>query len=125
MATDERDLCPRCGGDHDRIDRRELCPSGLQYASSAEFYANRPDRKRSREVDFGVWWQDGVVNWPRYRVSWVDATGEVVAVKMAGDESVVVLGVIEDEAELERRLDGWAEECGKPGSLEWVRERVR
>jgi hypothetical protein len=21
------DLCPRCGGDHDRIDRREACPS--------------------------------------------------------------------------------------------------
>jgi hypothetical protein len=27
MASWELDTCPRCGGDHDRIDRREHCPT--------------------------------------------------------------------------------------------------
>jgi hypothetical protein len=27
MASLELDTCPRCGGDHDRIDRREPCPT--------------------------------------------------------------------------------------------------
>lgn len=97
----------------------------------AEWYAERTERDLSPECDYGVWWQDGKA-FPRYRVSYVQLTGEVYALEGQTQE-VVVLGVVPPDtkeigpkyyATLDKLLDGWEYQCGKPGSLQWVRDRL-
>lgn len=103
------------------------------YATQDEFYAGRPDRERSREVDFGVMWRS-LETWPHYRVTWVEATGEVIAVCLSGpglgraEGPVEVLGVVSEERGpngIEDKLDGWVDVIHDVNSLGWVRERVR
>ncbi len=91
----------------------------------AAFYDNEK-RKRSPEIDFGVWWTDERTSWPwsRYRVTWIEETGEVYCVSAERNPLYLVFGVLPTREEVERVLDGWAEECGKANSLAWVRERV-
>jgi hypothetical protein len=134
-----------------------------RYANVEAFYADDELRRRSPELDFGVWWRAaGVV----YRLTWVEATGELVAVQLTparaipfhvlednlervhvpreyaerlvdaagltfgvavvgGEaESVTVLGVVQGRDAVERLLDGWADVCGAPDSVEWVVGRV-
>lgn len=78
-------------------------------------------RRKSRELDFGVWWRDH--NLSPHRVTWVELTGEVYSVNLY-EETVEVIGSVKTEAEIEERLKGWAEECGKEGSLYWVKRRL-
>jgi len=137
--------------------------STSRYASVEAFYDADERRRRSPELDFGVWWRAGGA---MFRLTWVDETGELIAVQftparwvgladelesvhvpriyaervelvaeqtglivgvaLVGGtaESVTVLGVVRSRDVVERLLEGWAEVCGEPGSLEWVVERV-
>jgi hypothetical protein len=56
-------------------------------------------------------------------------TGELYLFQHAlggrGGGSVHLLTPTMDEAELERRLAGWADVCGREGSLEWLLARVQ
>ena len=97
----------------------------------SEFYAGRPDRQRSPEVDYGVhWWETASgPRWPTWRVSYVEYTGEVVAVEQRGATrgredwaEVVILGFAPTREACERMLDGWAAEPHLP--LTWARERL-
>jgi hypothetical protein len=85
-------------------------------------------RYLSREVDFGVWWTDDGITWPHWRVSWVQATGELYAIRQVGSGGrgleIRILGVERDEQELERRLEGWPEACGPPDGLQWITARL-
>lgn len=67
-----------------------------RYASVEVFYADDERRRRSPELDFGVWWRDrgGVV----YRLSWVEATGELIAVQLTPAQAIP-FHVLEDELE--------------------------
>jgi hypothetical protein len=66
-----------------------------RYSSVEAFYAADERRRRSPELDFGVWWRAaGVV----YRLTWVDATGELVAVQLTPARTVS-FHVLEDELE--------------------------
>ena len=105
------------------------------------FYADDERRRRSPEWDYGVHWQDGVTDWPRYRVSWVVETGDLYAVK-PGVNGVLLLGnvpkvgeypytrtpgynawtVFKNMQPIEQVLAGWAEEPVQ--SLEWVLYRL-
>jgi hypothetical protein len=131
----------------------------MSFPSSEAFYAARPERLRSPELDFGVQWIDGGSTFVRQRVSYVDATRELYAVTLNGPtrnavELLAVFplepcdncggrGVFTPEHDgatgsfchrcggtgnsrrlVETALLGWAEVCGTPGSLAWVRERV-
>lgn|SRR5215471_6500651 len=128
-----------------------MSDSTSRYPTVEAFYDADEARRRSPELDYGVWWRAaGVV----YRVTWVEATGELVAVQLTpahveaftvpdaalgeldlfgfgvavyGGEAgeVAVLGVVHGREVVERLLDGWAEVCGEEGSLAWVVERVR
>jgi hypothetical protein len=106
------------------------------YQSLDAFYFEDPIRAASREVDYGVDWHDDGRPWPRYRVSWLEATGELVAVTLAGTCAVRVLAILPaDEharaaddhramrAHVDRLLDGWQD--AQPAALEWVIGRVR
>lgn len=92
-----------------------------------EFYDVTTDqgKKRyfSRELDFGVQWRDGYM-YPTFRVTWVEATGEVYAVRLINDEReqpIEILGIVDSEAKVEEYLKGWADKCTGLNSLDWVR----
>ena len=97
------------------------------YPNIEAFYNDDPRRRLSGESDYGVWWTNGP-RWPTWRVSYIQATGEVYAVEGIQGGRVEVLGVVPpDEGRyyyhtLDKLLDGWAEEAGRP--LSWVRERL-
>ena len=86
-----------------------------------DFYKNEK-RARSRELDFGVWWKKGG-SMNTYRVTWIEATGEVYIVDMQKGEYKVI-GVIHGEEQVENALKGWADECGGRDSLSWVLNRL-
>ena len=109
------------------------------YPSVEAFYSQNEARRRSPEADYGVWWMDDNRDWP-WRVSYVQATGEVYAVKMRGGGQVKVLGIVPPDPDertradlrrqltyyrtLDRILAGWVNHCGQPGGLAWIRERL-
>jgi hypothetical protein len=118
------------------------------FSSLDVYYESDERRRRSREIDFGVWWKLGAET---FRVTWVEATGELIAVRLGpgrggrglikivtheagpalllgqgavnlGGEPMEVyeLAVIPDEDEVEGLLAGWAEVCDEPNSLAWI-----
>ena len=102
--------------------------------TAEEFYAN-PERERSPELDFGVHWR-GEYSFPTYRLSWIEATGEVYL--RTGNE-VTILGMVKDDLTLEelhrenrpyshlkieKVLTGWQIECGNPNSIQWIKNRL-
>jgi hypothetical protein len=122
--------------------------TGPVYESVDAFYAADRRRATSPELDFGVWWRHaGVI----YRLTWVDDTGELIAVQLTrprvvpfglppegytlgglgvavfGGEpqQVTVLATVEGRDQVEQLLDGWGGVCGGDDSLAWVLERIR
>ena len=105
------------------------------YEDLEAFYRAAPERRRSGEADYEAYWTEGGARWPRWRVSYVQATGEVYAVELGGPERsrVAVLGVVQPDEDdgrrrayyrtLDRLLEGWAEEPYKP--LDRVQERLQ
>ena len=102
------------------------------YPNIKTFYNENMARLRSGEADYGAWWHDGV-GAEFWRVSYIQATGEVYAVRHQ-DGPVEVLGVVPPDhletdrgpyyRKLDRILDGWSEHCGKLNSLAWVRAKL-
>src|SRR5262245_39125573 len=99
-----------------------------QFPSVEDFYQADERRRHSTEQDFGVWWYDGLDRRVPWRVSWVEDTGDVYAVRLGpsrvvsgpaglailgGHENgpVILLGVVSGEADVEHRLKGWATQC--------------
>lgn len=115
------------------------------YPTMAAYYADRPERRRSEEADYGVHWR--LHGWPHnWRVTYVRATGEIYAVHQElqlldarpgmAYGPVFVIGHVEPDpvpegdrkslyyATLERTLDGWAERCWTADGLTWLRDRL-
>ena len=101
-------------------------PIARTYLSLGAFYASDPARRSSRERDVGLFWRSR--QGPTFRAAWVCDTGELYLLQHAlggrGGGSVHLLAPVMDEAELERRLYGWADVCGREGSLEWLLARM-
>lgn len=100
------------------------------------FYAADEARRLSGESDFGVWWWDGVQGHSdQWRVSAVEATGEIYAVCerpllfSSHRGRVLLLGRIGESdlgyTKAEVALRGWNLECGSSSSLQWALDRVR
>jgi hypothetical protein len=102
-------------------------PIARTYLSLGAFYASDPARRASRERDVGLFWRSR--SGPSFRAAWVRDTRELYLFQHAlggrGGGSVHLLAPRLDEAELERRLEGWDAVCGQPGSLEWLLARVQ
>ena len=108
------------------------------YPNIEAFYSENEARRRSPESDYGVWWRDADCR-EFWRVSYVQATGEVYALNQWTGH-LQVLGVVPPDPDerrrdglplgktyyrtLDRVLEGWTEHCGRPGGLAWVRERL-
>jgi hypothetical protein len=102
-------------------------PIARTYLSLGAFYASDPARRHSRERDVGLFWRSR--QGPTYRAAWVRDTGELYLFQHAlggrGGGSVHLLQPTMDEPELERRLAGWPDVCGREGSLEWLLARMQ
>lgn len=106
-----------------------------------QFYDADPRRRASDEEQFGRDWtgDDGVL----WEINWVIDTGEVYAMREVvepggmdpvGDTwvqelptelvTVEILGIVADRGSLDRALEGWREEMVRPGSIQWVRDRI-
>ena len=100
------------------------------YPNIEAFYSENEARRRSGEADYGVWWHDGV-GAEFWRVSYVQATGEVYAVHQQHGR-VEVLGIVPPDPNnggryyrtLDRILEDWTEHCGRLKGLAWVREKL-
>ena len=109
------------------MDRRQQQSPSTRYGSLSDFYTADPLRVRSRELDVGLWWREEA-DGPLHRAAWVSDTGELYLVRLGPSEEgggeVEVLGRVLDRESLERVLEGWREQCGRPRSLSWLRERA-
>ena len=99
------------------------------YPNIETFYSENEARRRSGEADYGVWWM-GEHDLGPWRVSYVQATGEIYAIRLGGGGQVQVLGIVPPDPDeiyyttLDHILEDWSEHCGKRGSLEWVRSKL-
>ena len=108
----------------------------MMFRTVDDFYNADVNRKYSGEADYGGYWR--LDPWhERWRVSYIEKTGEIYAVCSArrGTGPVFVLGyvppdTVTDERKeiyyrtLDRILEGWPEHCGKPNSLQWLRDKL-
>ncbi len=107
-----------------------------------EFYDADPRRRHSEELEFGRDWSDE--RGGRCEISWVEATGEVYAMRepdaeivddyvggkhlihKAQDEDLVieVLGTVVGRDAIAAVMSGWDTQMPAENSLAWVRQRV-
>ena len=93
-------------------------------------------RRRSPEADYGVFWYDDNPL-ERWRVSYVQATGEIYACRNGDtpqNSPVEVLGILPADkpdaplgvwyTTLDKVLSDWPTHCGKPGGLTWIRTQL-
>lgn len=125
---------PRWGGESESAAFESMPASPEAFVATAgecmdsalsAFY--RADRRRAKspERDLGLRWRSA--HGTTYRAAWIAATEEVYSVRHSGRRpaEVRVLGRMAHEA-LERALGGWQHvcDCGRPGSYEWLLERM-
>ena len=101
------------------------------FPSLQAYYDADPVRRHSGEADYGVHWR--LTGWPAFfRVSYVQATGEVYGVHDRGE--VLLLGVVPPDTletgqiyyrTLDQLLEGWPVRCGRADGLSWVISRLR
>ena len=120
---------------------REQVRASGEYASLEAFYDDQPRRRASGEADYGVHWHvHRRCRFPLWRVSYIQATGEVYAVQQHGACPVRVLGIIPpDPVEprdqllyyrntyyrtLDKILEGWAEPDVSGFDLAWVERKL-
>lgn len=71
-------------------------------------------------TDFG-WWL--MPTGMKRLLSWNAGTGQLSLFPL-GREPEIVLAVVADEAEVQRRLEGWAEHAGTKDGLGWLAQRL-
>lgn len=120
-----------CGGANHGTQKQLFSSNKKETMKQREFYDEKTTigkkRKRSGEVDYGVWWYDGRNRYPTYRISWVADTGEFYAAAADGandEREIEILGEVQGREEAERALEGWVDKCGEMNSLQWAREQL-
>jgi len=100
------------------------------YANIEEFYAENEERRNSGEADYGCWWRAPGLGWPRWRVSYIQKTGEIYATELRDNGIVKLLGIVPPDngriyyQTLDHILEGWADAIHEPGSLIWVEGKL-
>lgn len=101
-----------------------------RYGSLEVFYGADERRQRAIEVVFGAAWRSGDSAMGSWRAVWLEEAGELVVVKqrfvegrcVSGAVHVLATGLTELE-DVEELLEGWRDQCGRPFSLRWLRDR--
>jgi len=68
--------------------------------------------EKGREIDFGAYWQlEPTVDWPRWRITWFEETGDLFAINSRVDkgEERVLIGEFNSEHEVRRFMGDWGE----------------
>ena len=106
-----------------------------------QFYDTDPRRRHSEELEFGTDWTDAGA---RTQISWVEATGELYAMRdplgrldadLFGSETVEptpdqaltieVLGIVSGRSAIAAVMSGWeAAMASGDDTVSWVRDRV-
>jgi hypothetical protein len=106
-----------------------------------QFYEADPRRRHSEELEFGTDWDEAGA---RTQVSWVEATGELYAMRdplgglqsdvigdmrathVSGEQlTVEVLGTLAGRPTVEAVMSGWENAMASgENSLSWVRDRI-
>jgi hypothetical protein len=76
-----------------------------RYPGLDAYYDADQRRRRSNETDFGTTWRDGIATSAIWRLSWVEATGEVYAHELSPAGVVVVLATCLRRPVVEQLLD--------------------
>lgn len=111
-----------------------------EYPTLKAFYDADARREPSREADYGAHWTDAHGGWPYWRVSYIQATGEVYAIAQSAGQGgpVRVLGTVRPDPvlpgasgrnqlwyrTLEHILDGYADPDVTGRDLAWVAGRL-
>jgi DNA-directed RNA polymerase subunit RPC12/RpoP len=126
--------CPACGERLSRVwmppvpraDPGTYPPSPGTHASMDDFVTSDARRLLSPEVDFGLYWREREAA-ATHRAAWIEETGELYVVKAGpsrlGGGHVEVLATA-DRRRIDEALEGWEEQCGRPGSMDWLRGRA-
>lgn len=86
-----------------------------QIETDYQAWAEQPERKRSPESDYGSWWtlrgDNNYPQFPRWRVSWIEKTGELYAVELGQEKEhrYIVFGVVAYERIADFLMQGWAD----------------
>ena len=126
-------LCPLC----------ELVQESqpLVFDSLDHYYNDKKERRTSPEADYGSQWQDPSSIRGQYgnafRVSYLQATGEVYASRNAdspGTSLLIVLGIHPPDvtnakpgiyySSLDNLLTGWPQTSRTPQGLQWIRNKL-
>ena len=96
------------------------------FGSIEAFYTADARRRHSRERDVGLMWRGAAET--SFRAAWVQETGEVYLCEHGhpadGGGTVSLLARRFGLGELHATLPGYAQVCGRAGSLAWLLERV-
>jgi hypothetical protein len=126
--------CPACGRRLSgvwmppvpRADSGTYAASASTHASMDDFVTSDARRLLSPEVDFGLYWREREPG-ATHRAAWIEETGELYAVKAGperlGGGHVEVLATA-DRRRIDEALEGWEEQCGRAGSMDWLRGRA-
>jgi len=98
-------------------------------ADEGSFYAADPRRRTSEEAEYGALWRaEDAGGDDLWRLVLICDTGELVLMRVdpysGPDTELRLLRVVGSPSEADALLEGWAEECGRPGSLSWLEERL-
>jgi hypothetical protein len=101
---------------------------GATYPSLDAFHEAGGERRMlSIEHDFGVMWREGTRKRPRYRLSWIEATGELYSLALSEFEhqrTVELLGIVDAREQVEQLLTGWETLPYGESTLDWVKQRI-
>jgi DNA-directed RNA polymerase subunit RPC12/RpoP len=126
--------CPACGRRLSRVwmppvpraDPGTYAPSPRTHASMDDFVTSDARRLLSPEVDFGLYWREREPD-ATHRAAWIEETEELYVVKAGppqlggGHVEVLATG---DRRRIDEALEGWEVQCGRPGSMDWLRGRA-
>jgi hypothetical protein len=97
------------------------------WTDEVAFAAADARRRTSSEVDFGATWRLAGSN-DAWRLAWIRDTGELYICRADGYDGsctdVMVLAVLDDEADVDALIDGWRELRTDPDGLGWLDARL-
>jgi len=96
--------------------------NSLKIQNGYRQWIETPERKFSGEIDFGCWWGLHQREYPWWRVSWIEKTGELYAVNLSNDE-YIILDNFKTKEGVERRMKGYCEPFSNMILTAWFSRR--
>lgn len=97
------------------------------YRTLEAFYAQRPERRRSKESDYGVHWHTPDERHPLWKLAYVQETGELYAMAQSPPHVVALVAtLLPVTRDIDVILGGWEDpEITGGWNLDWVGRRVK